>query len=62
MESLHARVEVDQPDRHAGDADDRQAGLLAFGADEPALRASMSSGSAKMSMVSKPISLVMRMP
>ena len=34
MEALHARVEIDQADGDAGDADDRQAGLIAFAADE----------------------------
>ena len=37
VEPLHAGVEVDQPDRDAGDADDRQPGLVALGADELAL-------------------------
>ena len=36
MEALHARVEVDQPDGDAGDADDRQPGLVALALDEPA--------------------------
>ena len=37
VEPLDARVEVDQADRHAGDADDRQAGRVAFVLDEPLL-------------------------
>ena len=34
VEPLHARVEVDQADGHAGDADDRQARPVAFVLDE----------------------------
>ena len=37
MEALHARVEVDESDGHARDADDRQASLFALAADEAAL-------------------------
>src|SRR5436190_5030853 len=36
MKALHTRIEVDQPDGHAGNADDRQARLVAFALDEPA--------------------------
>ena len=34
VEPLDAGVEVDQPDRHAGDAHDRQAGLVALVLDQ----------------------------
>src|SRR5262245_11792227 len=36
MEALHAGIEVDQADRDTSDADDRQAGAVAFALDEPA--------------------------
>src|SRR5262249_6028906 len=37
METLDARVEIDQADGHACDAHDRQSGLVALALDEPAL-------------------------
>ena len=37
MKALHGRVEVDEADRHAGDAHDRQAGAVAFPFDAAAL-------------------------
>ena len=36
VEALHARVEVDQSDGHAGDADDGQSDPFALAADQPA--------------------------
>ena len=33
MEFLHARIEIDETDRHAGQADNRQAGLVALALD-----------------------------
>ena len=37
MELLHTRVEVTEADSHAGDADHRQAGPIAFALDQPSL-------------------------
>src|SRR5262249_22258609 len=37
VEALDGRVEVDQPDRHAGDADDRQPGPVALALDQAPL-------------------------
>src|ERR1700722_12356590 len=37
MKALHARIEIDQADSNASNADDRQAGLVAFALDETAL-------------------------
>src|SRR5262249_47694212 len=34
MKALHARIEIDQADRDAGDADDGQVRLVAFAFDE----------------------------
>ena len=62
MEPLDAGVEVDEAHGHAGDADDRQAGAAHSSRISRRSLTSMSSGSAKMSIASKPSSLVLAMP
>ena len=62
MESLHARIEIDQTDGHATHRNDRQLLPPTFVRISRRSRTSISSGSAKMSIVSKPISFVRRIP
>ncbi len=62
VEAAHRRIEIGDAERAADRGDHRQARLAQVRLISFRSRTSISSGSAKISMVSKPISLVSRIP